>query len=67
MHIHTHTLSLVYSPHSTHTQNYPPTRQFIRGVSKVTGFIIRQTSEGCSACYVTHADPRGITNIIHIE
>ena len=69
---HTHTLSLshpfFYLLHSslthslnthTHTQDYPPTQQFIRGISKVTGFIIRQTNEGCSACYITHADPRG--------
>ena len=47
--------------HSVAHEQYPPSRQFIRGLSFVTGYIIRKSENGGSFfSYLTHSDPRGM-------
>lgn len=41
------------------TQKQPELKNFIRGISYVTGFTIRPSGEGCELTYITQSDPKG--------
>ena len=64
--IHAHTThTYMYHTHHTHhththAQKLPPKKDFIRGVSYITGFVIRAKGTGCALTYVTQSDPRGV-------
>ncbi|XP_027216104.1 START domain-containing protein 10 isoform X1 [Penaeus vannamei] len=46
--------------HSVFHHQYPPRKGFVRGLSHLTGYLIRPLpSGGCSFSYVSHCDPRG--------
>ncbi|KAK8378769.1 hypothetical protein O3P69_009470 [Scylla paramamosain] len=46
--------------HSVFHHQYPPQKGFVRGLSHLTGYLIRPLpSGGCSFSYVSHCDPRG--------
>lgn len=45
--------------HSIEHKNYPARKGFIRGVSIITGFLIRPAEPGCFLGYVSQTDPRG--------
>ncbi|KAK4875734.1 hypothetical protein RN001_012156 [Aquatica leii] len=45
--------------HSIPHKNYPPKKGFVRAVSYLTGFVIRERPDGCFMGYVSHTDPRG--------
>ena len=58
---HTHTTHITLTTHvHTHAQKLPPKKDFIRGVSYITGFVIRAKGTGCALTYVTQSDPRGV-------
>ena len=40
-------------------QGLPPRKDFIRGVSYMTGFVIRANGPGCKLIYITQNDPKG--------
>jgi hypothetical protein len=45
--------------HSVSHEKEPPLRNFIRGVSYVTGFLVRPSGEGSVLTYITQSDPKG--------
>lgn len=50
--------------HSVNHASVPPTKSFVRGISYITGYLIKATSEnpdlpGCELIYVTQSDPKG--------
>ncbi|CAL4063189.1 unnamed protein product [Meganyctiphanes norvegica] len=46
--------------HSVYHHNYPPKKGFVRGLSYLTGYLIRPLSSGgCNFSYISHCDPRG--------
>ncbi|KAI4461661.1 phosphatidylcholine transfer protein [Holotrichia oblita] len=45
--------------HSVEHRNYPPRKGFVRGLSILTGFIIRPADSGCFLGYISQTDPRG--------
>ena len=40
-------------------QEVPLKKKFIRGLSYMTGFLLKGTAEGCEVSYITQSDPRG--------
>jgi hypothetical protein len=51
---------LIVFNHSVSHEKHPPLKNFVRGVSYVTGFLIRPAGEGSSLTYITQSDPRGV-------
>nr|CAI5865148.1 unnamed protein product [Callosobruchus analis] len=45
--------------HSVHHKDYQPKKGFIRGISYLTGFVLRKTDKGCFLGYISQTDPRG--------
>ena len=57
---------------STTLKSVPPTKSFVRGISYITGYLIRATSEnpdlpGCELIYVTQSDPKGLLKCLESE
>lgn len=42
-----------------HMQDIPLKTKFVRGVSYITGFLIRRSDKGCVLDYITQSDPKG--------
>ena len=40
-------------------QEVPLKKKFIRGLSYMTGFLLKGTPDGCEVSYITQSDPRG--------
>lgn len=45
--------------HSVNHKDYAPRKGYIRAVSHLTGFVLRQKSTGCFLGYISQTDPRG--------
>lgn len=45
--------------HSVNHKDYAPRKGYIRAVSHLTGFVLRQTFAGCFMNYISQTDPRG--------
>lgn len=45
--------------HSVNIKALPLDKRFIRGISYITGFLIRSSGTGCTCTYVTQTDPKG--------
>lgn len=45
--------------HSVNHKDYAPRKGYIRGISHLTGFVLRITPTGCFMGYVSQTDPRG--------
>ena len=58
-HAHTHTHTHTRTHTHAHTQDLPPKKNYIRGISYITGFVIRSNGAGAVVAYLTQSDPRG--------
>ncbi|XP_066247721.1 START domain-containing protein 10-like isoform X1 [Euwallacea similis] len=45
--------------HSVDHKDYPPRKSFVRAVSYLTGFIVRNRHPGCFLGYISQTDPKG--------
>ena len=45
-------------------QALPLNKKFIRGVSYITGFLLRNSENGCTLNYVTQTDPKGMAQLL---
>jgi len=45
--------------HSVFHKSYPRTKDMVRGLSHLTGFLITPMGKGCELGYVAHSDPGG--------
>lgn len=58
--------------HSTYHDSYPPRKGYIRGITFLTGYLVRPKESGCSLAYIAQTDPRGslpkwiVNKITHI-